>query len=234
MSKKMTTTNHAITTVTNEFDTDCGSGSDILIPKILLMQGQSVMVLDGDASFGDFRNSVTKEKLGDSKTPVKILPFFMFKNWTVSKKDGERWVFHGIEEYDAKVNHQWTEERDGEWYKYEESINFYCLMKDSALPIVVNFKSTSKRAGQNIYTQMYVINKSMKKLPFSNWFDLKSVKESKNGNTFAKSAVSIGEAATDDEVESCKTWFNVVKQNTENFSVDNRDHSTPDTSDVSF
>jgi hypothetical protein len=230
-------TNSATTPSSSEYDTDCGAGSDILIPKILLMQGQSDMVLSGEAAFAEFRNSVTKEKLGDVNTAVKILPFFMFKNWLVSKKDGERWVFHTIEEYDPKVLHEWTEQRDGEFFKYEESINFYCLMENVALPIVVNFKSTSKRAGKSIYTQMYVINKSMGKIPFSTWFDLKPVKETKNGNTYAKSSITIGAESSSEDVVSCKNWFSIIKKNNQNFKVDDSDQAVkapPSDADVSF
>ena len=232
---------------TNEYDTDCASSSDILIPKILLMQGQSEMVLAGEAAFAEYRDSVTKEKLGDTKSPVQILPFYMFKTWVVSKKEGERWTFHAIEDYDPKHIHEWTEVRDGEHFKYEETINFYCFTRKkpddevggiiSTLPIVVSFKSTSKRAGQTIYTQMYVINKAKRLLPFNTWFDLKSVKESKNGNTYAKSAVSVSQrSVTPFEIEQCQQWFSIVKQNT-GFQVDSGEHSAsskPDVSDVSF
>jgi hypothetical protein len=233
-------TNSAATTASSAYDTDCGAGSDILIPKILLMQGQSDMVLSGGAAFAEYRNSVTKEKLGDVSTPVKILPFFMFKNWIVSKKDGERWVFDTIEEYDPKVIHEWTEQRDGEFFKYEESINFYCLTEDSSLPIVVNFKSTSKRAGKSIYTQMYVINKSMGKLPFSTWFELTPVKETKNGNTYAKSSITLSGESSAAQQQNCKNWFGIIKKNNQDFKVDDSDHASSnapapvDTSDVSF
>lgn len=235
MSKAVTKTNTQVQNYTNdEFDAGYGEGQDILIPKILLMQGQSDMVLGGDASFGEFRNSVTKEKLGDTKSAVKILPFYMTKTWIVSKKDGERWVYHGIEDYDATKRHEFTEEHNGEWFKYEESLNFYCFLKDSELPIIVSFKSTSKRAGQNIYTQMYVINKSMKKLPFSTWFDLKAVKETKNGNTYAKSDVVASDEANNDDITKCKNWFGIVKQNSHSFRVDDSEHTKHDDSNVSF
>jgi hypothetical protein len=76
----------------------------------------------------------------------------------------------------------------------------------------------------------------MKKLPFSSWFDLKSVKETKNGNTYAKSSITVSDPATTEEIESCKTWFNVVKNNTQSFSVDSSEHapSENDTEEVPF
>lgn len=225
MGKAVQTVNTDVVVTDEElgmFGTDEGDNTDILIPKVLLMQGQSQMVMDGDASFGEYRHSLTKEKLGDVKTPLKILPFYMYKQWLVSKKNGERWEFHSIEQHQKGVIHEYTEQINGEWYKFEETLCFYCMLKDIPLPVVVAFKSTSKKAGKNMYTQMYVINKSIKKLPFSYWFDLKSVKESKNNNTFAVMDVVKGAEATAEEVENCKTWWKIVGE--QNVKVDNTDH----------
>ena len=70
--------------IANEFQID---SSDILIPKILLMQPTSVFVADGEAVLGDFRNSVTKEKIGTVNDPFEFIPFHYTKTWDIVSVD---------------------------------------------------------------------------------------------------------------------------------------------------
>ena len=53
------------------------NSNDIVIPKIACAQAMSKSVIDGDARFGDFLDSMTMDKLGDLKNPVNFIPFFM-------------------------------------------------------------------------------------------------------------------------------------------------------------
>ena len=55
------------------------SARDIIIPKILAMQGLSELVTDGKAKFGDFVDSVTHQVLGSIDKPLEFVPFHMTK-----------------------------------------------------------------------------------------------------------------------------------------------------------
>ena len=51
------------------------TSQDIILPRILMMQPMSDMVTEGNAAFGEFRESLNGTKLGDFKNPIEIVPF---------------------------------------------------------------------------------------------------------------------------------------------------------------
>ena len=51
------------------------TSKDIVIPKILCMQGLSDLVSDGKAKMGDFVDSLEGNILGDIDNPVAFVPF---------------------------------------------------------------------------------------------------------------------------------------------------------------
>lgn len=67
--------------------------SDVLIPMLLLMQGQSEYVKAKVASDGDIVRSTTGQKLGDSKTPVEFIPIALKNMWIISELVGKRFEF---------------------------------------------------------------------------------------------------------------------------------------------
>src|SRR5688500_16277616 len=71
--------------------------SERLIPKLHLMQGQSQLVAEERAKTGDIVNLLTGEVLGDSKTPVEIIPIMKLPStWVIyDRTSGER-VFKEI------------------------------------------------------------------------------------------------------------------------------------------
>ena len=71
--------------------------SDIIIPKVLLMQGLSDFVQDRKAAIGDMVRSTTAEKLGDDKTPISFIPLKMSNAWTISEKIDEKYEFRRVE-----------------------------------------------------------------------------------------------------------------------------------------
>lgn len=55
--------------------------SDVIIPRLLLMQGISPLVTSRKAQIADLIRSTTGEKLGDPEHPVKIIPLTMTNMW---------------------------------------------------------------------------------------------------------------------------------------------------------
>ncbi len=55
--------------------------SDVLIPRLLLGQGISPMVMSRKAGVGDIVRSTTFEKLGDPENPIDIVPIKMVNSW---------------------------------------------------------------------------------------------------------------------------------------------------------
>lgn len=55
--------------------------SDVIIPRMLLMQGISPLVTSRKAQIGDLVRSTNNEKLGDPEHPVRIIPLVMTNTW---------------------------------------------------------------------------------------------------------------------------------------------------------
>ena len=187
--------------------------TDVVIPKVLLMQGLSKLVTEGKAKFGDFADSLSGTVLGSIDEPIDFIPFYMKKTWIVSRKDGDRWQFDHIEECTPmNENKKWEETIDGQLYKNEKSMNFFVLLADNpTMPYVLQFKSTSLKTGRELATQMYVINRAAGQTPASKIMSLSGSRVTKDGNTFAVFKTGVSKDAEQSQVMSCLEWLKIVK-----------------------
>jgi hypothetical protein len=67
--------------------------SDVLVPKVLLMQGLSDYVAERKAQQGDIVRSTTAEKLGDDKTPLEFIPLSINNSWIIKEKVGTKYEY---------------------------------------------------------------------------------------------------------------------------------------------
>ena len=199
----------------NEWGDSGISSKDIIIPKILCMQGLSDLVADGHAKMGDFVDSLSNEVIGSIDSPVVFIPFYMTKVWIVSRlKNGES--NYEFEKYvDANISGELPfEEMDGEdSIKNEYALQFYVLLAhDMTMPYVITFKSTSLRAGKVLSTQMYVRNRAAGLAPAAYKMLLGGKKEKNDKGTFVVMEVKASGKASQEEIANCLTWFKTVKQ----------------------
>jgi hypothetical protein len=76
--------------------------SDVLIPKVLLMQGLSDLVMkQKTAKVGDMVRSTTAEKLGDEKSSIDIIPLTFQNLWMLSEQVGKKFEFRRYEPRNA-------------------------------------------------------------------------------------------------------------------------------------
>lgn len=204
------------------------SGQDIVIPKILAMQGLSNYVTEGVARFGDFVDSLSGEVLGSIDKPIEFIPFFLEKMWIVSKKEGARFIFDRYEPVTvANENKPWNEVVGGVEIKNEKCYNFYCILpSDPNLPYVLAFKSTSAKAGRELATQMYVKNRAAGKVPPAKVMKLFGSKGEKEGNKYVVMKSAVVRDSTQEEVANCLTWFKTIQEG--GASTDNSDVAAPD------
>lgn len=196
------------------------SSQDILISKILLMQGLSQMVSDEEALMGEFRDSVTKELLGKAgASPLEVVPFHMEKVWVTQTTDGNE--FRGITPYVEGQDKPRTEEIDGEEVNNYYTLTFYVLLKKDLeqydktgvrpMPYAVSFKSTSLRAGKTLATQMYVRNRGAGLTPAGVLctFDAKKTKNDKG--TFYVYDILSGEKTKDEWQLLALEWLKTIR-----------------------
>ncbi len=208
-----------------EFKVD---NSDILIPKILLMQPSSELVADGKATIGDFRHSVNSDKIGTIVEPFLYVPFHYTKIWDVVNADeNNKWM--RSEEFKAgDETLPWEYKEEGKNLKRIKRLNFFGfipaeLEKGNTLPMVLSFKSTGYREGTKILTQMK-LNISQKKLPWNNVYAISGEKKKNDDNqTYCVPKVETAGEAHEEYLKLCMEWYRNMKNMTVKAVVDDSD-----------
>lgn len=144
---------------------------DLLIPKLLLMQGSSKYVKEeGICKAGDLVKSTTGEVLGsvrekDHKS-INFVPVYMFKTWVkheLVKDNNGKEKQEYVETYPVtpmNTDQQWYQEKkeldeNGKEitrkYRHTKNINFYVILEKDfgsplSVPYVLSFRSSSSRA----------------------------------------------------------------------------------------
>lgn len=189
------------------------SSQDIVIPKILCMQGLSQLVSDEKAKMGDFVDNMNEEVIGNYKSkPVEFIPFHMEKILIVSKLIGNDYKFERIEKVDASnENMAYELEIGGEKFKNEYCMNFYVLRpEDPSLPYIISFKGMSRKAGKILATQMYVKNAAAGKIPPAYVMELSGTKESNDKGTFIVLNTKSTRESSADERQAAFNWYKTV------------------------
>lgn len=209
--------------------------SDILIPKILLMQPGSSFVTDGEATIGDFRNSVTKEKLGSINESFAFVPFHFTKSWDIVA-DGGKWVrsepFNPGDE-----TKPWEFEEEGTKYKRIKRLDFFGfplkkIEEGVQLPMTLSFRSTGYREGTKILTQ-FKLNIAKKKLPWADVWGIKGEKlKNEDSQTYCVPRVDIVGNSDEDTLKLCLDWYKNIKNMTVKVVVDDSDVKREYTNDA--
>lgn len=207
-------TNQAeVPTVTNQTLGDMDFDiRDIMLPRILLLQGTSALVHEGTAVSGEIINSLTGEKLGNKSKPVELIPISFFKTWTILEKDSGKFVnivpFTGVELP--------KEERldDGRIVKNYKTFNFYVLLAEETkhgipFPAQISFKSKSLPAGKSLNSH-FTLTKMNGKRPYDKSVYLgASLQENENGKFYVYT-ITPGKISIPEAVKMAKQWEPLV------------------------
>lgn len=207
--------------------TDVDAG-DLLLPKVLLMQGQSKAVTKQRANIGDIVDSLEYKLLftDKEKKSVDIVPFHIGKSWVIfeKKKDKNgqinveflRVVPFGADNADWKWD---GEEKNAEGQviqvRRDVSMDVYCLLADAIktgiiLPHVLSFRRTSYVAGKKLRTFEMML-KGAKRPLASKVFTVRSDTREKDGRNFFAYDLAMGRDATQDEMLATGPWYLLVK-----------------------
>lgn len=235
MGKEVTTKqSNEVSTEVQQWGSDVTVGKDLLISKILTMQGLSELVTDSDAKIGEFRDSITKELLGDITKPIAFVPFHVRKLWDISESDDGttfKWVksvplVEDPTHKDYNDNWEWVVQEGNKTIKRVRRLDFFCLIAaqigNGALPVTISFRSTSYRAGQVLLNQMYVRNKMVKKSPAGVVMNLGGIKDKNEKGTFIITQAVPLRDATKEEQNEAFYWYKTIT--TSNVVVDESDN----------
>ncbi len=207
------------------FEEEQIDNEDLSLPTIRLTQALSKLVQDGIAKQGEFRHSFDKERvLGDSKTPLEIIPFGKFKVWVIRKNK----QFDSIVPVTPEnIDWEW-EELDSEEnvIKREKWFNVYCLIpsevkQGAAFPAVLSFKGKSYKAVKTFATIVKKLQ-GFKQPMASRVFKIHCEQDKNEHGTFYKiSDVEMGRKTTTQEIKAALDWHKSLKaQSAGSVSVD--------------
>jgi hypothetical protein len=206
------------------------SSQDLIVPKILAMQGLSKQVAAGEAVMGEFRNSVTGECMGSLKQPLAFLPFYMQRNFVVMKLTNGKWKFvRQVPLTAANDDHPFeVVTAAGEQEKWYRAYDFFVLLPNEieegrALPYILTFRSSSLRAGKKLNKIMYMDNLKAGGYPASMFIELSGEKTTNDKGTFVVMDVKPTEKATKEAITEAFKWMKTVTKNSARIKVDHSD-----------
>lgn len=209
------------------------TSKDIIIPKLLLMHGQSDMVQTGDANIGDLVVSTTKEVVAKKGQTVKVIPFKFYKTWINEKYNGNRFEWTSEEALtpaNADLDWKFTDD-DGNECRRNNTLNFYALLAteatdEFAMPIKLQFKRTSARAGKAIAHFFGVCGAKKQPGCMKTW-EIGSEAVKGDENTYQVFTSKMGDDTPVEAIQMCKKWYLEMAKNTEAFKDDTADETVP-------
>jgi hypothetical protein len=202
--------------------------SNIIIPRVLIMQGLSELVADGKAVMGELIRSTTNEKLGGPDKPIDFIPITYNTTWIKQEKVGGKFEYRGQEPLNAaNQDLPWDFEEKGIPWKRVKALNLYALLvqdvtaeqaemakakqgempdPDKALlPVMISFRSTGFTTGKTIVTHFAKAKKFG--LPgYVSVLKLSVRKEKNDKGTFFVPEVTNSGKTPADVIETCKYW----------------------------
>lgn len=203
--------------------------SDVIIPRVKLIQAMSPEAKDGLAKPGDIVDSIGAEKVGDTFTVL-----FYRKHWIRfnprnkhdpafdSSYEPGQLIYRTDNPLDeqlnakrAVINNQTGEEvyiTDKDFGPNNEKpratvfMSFMCMFQDYDMPIVLSFCNTSLKAGKKLYTNVTMKPPSSLKTPYAYTYKLSSKEQVTDGNSYFVYEVSNAGKSQGDFLEQAKLW----------------------------
>jgi len=197
--------------------------TDILIPKILLMQSTSEMVQQEKRNLGEMVDSVSGEVICKRGEKIGFYPLFLFKTWDVSKLVGTRYQYQETLPFTPEnATLKWEDvNAAGEQIRNTQCLNFYVMLASqiddpASFPYLIKFKSTSYKTGKALVTHFAKAN-MLRKVPWFKQVVMGTTKESNDDNTWYVPTIEDGplfdrsSEADLGRMAKCKQWSQVVK-----------------------
>jgi len=207
------------------------SSQDILISKILPMQGLSKLVADRKAQIGEYRDSVTGELLGSIDKPMAFVPVHVEKFWIVSKEINGKMEYQTMEPMTREnEGRKWEVHIDGVKHRNDYNYRYYVLrpedIKDgNPIPYILQFRRASVKGGKKLFTQMFIRNKQVGKIPAAYVMNLEGKMTTNDFGTFVTIDVAVNREATKDEMVAAFEIKKAISAGTTN-KVDDSDIKT--------
>lgn len=133
--------------------------SDLLLPRIELLQGLSPAVQQGKGKAGEIVNQISKQPLS---TDI-IIPIAMHRKYIkwIPRDEGGGIEYQTNDRNDPRVKEDTKWGAHGEKPSCTAYMNFLVLLEGSTLPIVLSFAMTNYNTGKKLYTLCKMTGKDM-------------------------------------------------------------------------
>ncbi len=208
----------------NEWGAPVVSAQDIVIPKILAMQGLSVAVTEGRAQMGEFRDSINNSLVGSMDKPFECIPFYVDKAWDIMEEQADgsfKWketvpVVENPMDMNYNDNWKWETEKNGLKQKNIRRFNFYVLLPQevadgASVPYIFSFKSTSLKEGKKLFTQMYMRNIRAGQPPAAYHILIGGKREKNAKGVYIVPTYSLGAQTSPAEIKECLSWIAMIR-----------------------
>lgn len=137
--------------------------SDIIIPKLLLMQGLSEFVSERKKTpeghpigQGDLVNSVTLDVVADPESSIQVIPLKMTNSWRLEEKVGGKMEYRGTEPRTANnEDAPWEFKKNGSDWKRTKVIDLFALLPED----IESYRAELKKAADS--GEMPDLNKTL-------------------------------------------------------------------------
>ncbi len=201
---------------------------DIVIPRVLLMQGTSDLVGKQKALQGDIIDSVSSEVLGKPGKGVEVIPIKQLdKVWSIEKWNGRKFEYERTDPWDETVRDQLEFMEGSDKLRRNARLSFYVLLardcKSNHLPYMVSFQRTGYSAGKNIASffseALFAFkNGDRNSIPMAQVFELGCRMDSGDLGPYYVFECKRARVSTPEELEKAKYWFGFLK--TKSYKVD--------------
>lgn len=202
--------------------------SEIIMPRIAVLQALSEMVVEGKGSMGQLANSLTKENFGNE---VLFIPLFLFKT-RIQFKIGEGMVM-------MSRDNQFVTVAKGEFAKYQgepiENVpgiewngdkapsfnlvyNFPILIpgRMHEFPLCLTMMRTGAKEAKKFISMARVSNEDF----FSKVYKISTKIEKNDKGTYAVPVIEVARRATNEEYSIARKQFEILYKRKEDISVD--------------
>lgn len=211
----------SVASMKSEWDAPELSSRDVVIPSILLMQPMSPQVTDAQAAFGELRESLNMEKLGDFKLGFEFIPFKLHKLFIERVDKGDEKEFLravDITPENENLPYEDHEVIDGKEEKIirDRVMKYFVLLVSelelgTAIPYTISFKRSSFKAGQKLATQMFMKNINSGKTPASMIMTLSASKKTEDNKTWGILDVAPSKPTPDKFIADAFKWLETVR-----------------------
>lgn len=197
--------------------------SDIIIPKVLLMQAISQLVEQEKAKQGDFVHSLDENVIGAKEDkPVEFIVLGMFK--TLQTFENDNYVkTEDLTPENAALPYE--EVINGVKVNRTKTMNYYVIRPDdvenmSVFPMVITFKRTSLKGGKKLATKLMMLEEFGAEVYMKTFKLVARQEEGDKGKYYVMDIVD-GRKSTDVEVKQAVKWAERLK--TTNIKVHDAD-----------